>query len=271
MKVSNDIKERMKIGALWLFQSYKVIMGSLLILFVPQKCEELIDNSGSNNLDEYQDVICSVSDNLNKKDDLFHDVTLGFNFICVGLFLITYVVELRRENWCVKYLDINHDYPDNHLDDIIDQKPELKMELRKKNSRYFKITSITSSVYMINLLLSSIIIYDNYVGIQAVTSYTSYVALILLKIYNSLFISYTSLKQEKALSGYITEFSSFNVFDADLEEENNNDSENTVPKDEVELKNKKLHKKVEFKEQPVEEIKFDGVVNNNDVILKVNP
>ena len=69
---------------------------------------------------------------------------------------------------------------------------------------------------MINLILSSIIIYTNYVGIQAVTSYTSYVALILLKIYNSLFISYTSLKGDKALSGYITEFSSFNVFDEDI-------------------------------------------------------
>ena len=265
MKVSNDVKERLKIGALWMFQSYKVIMGSLLILFVPQKCEELIDNSGSTNLDEYQDVICSVSDNLHKTDDTLHDITLFFNFLCVGLFLITYIVELRRENWCVKYLDINHDFPDNHLDDIIDQKPELKAELYKKNNRYFKITSVTSSVYMINLLLSSIIIYDNYVGIQAVTSYTSYVALILLKIYNSLFISYTSLKQEKALSGYITEFSSFNVFDSDIEEENK------VNEDEVELKNKKLNKKVDFKEQPVEELQLDGVVNNNDVILTVNP
>jgi hypothetical protein len=232
MKVSNDIKERLKIGALWIFQSYKVIMGSLLILFVPQKCEELIDNSGSTNLDEYQDVICSVSDNLNKKDDFFHDITLGLNFMCVGLFLITYFVELRRENWCVKYLDINHDYPDNHLDDIIDQRPELKMELRKKNSRYFKITSITSFVYMINLILSSIIIYDNYVGIQAVTSYTSYVALILLKIYNSLCISYESLHNDKALSGYITEFSSFNVFDEDLEYNKIvNDKVETSPED----------------------------------------
>ena len=233
MKVDQDLKERLKIGALWIFQSYKIIMGSLLILFVPQKCEELVDNSGSTNLDEYQDVICSVSDNLNKKDDLFHDITLGFNFLCVGLFLITYFVELRRENWCVKHLDINHDFPDNHLDDIIDQKPELKIELRKKNSRYFKITSITSFIYMINLILSSIIIYDNYVGIQAVTSYTSYVALILLKIYNSLFISYESLHNDKALSGYITEFSSFNVFDEDIKDNNKiiNDKVETSPED----------------------------------------
>ena len=96
---------------------------------------------------------------------------------------------------------------------------------------------------MINLLLSSIIIYNNYVGIQAVTSYTSYVALILLKIYNSLFISYTSLHNDKALSGYITEFSSFNVFDEDLI-----------------IKDKKSVKK----------IKFEGI-DNNDIDLTVNP
>ena len=238
MKVDQDLKERLKIGALWLFQSYKVIMGSLLILFVPQKCEELVEYSGSTD-GEYETKICSVSDNLNKTDDIFHNITLGFNFLCVGLFLITYVVELRREHWCVKHLDINHDFPDNHLDDIIDQKPELKLELRKRNNRYFKITSLTSCVYMINLILSSIIIYDNYVGIQAVTSYTSYVALILLKIYNSLYISYDSLQNDKALSGYITEFSSFNVFDEDIVENDivndkikeNGDGETRSPED----------------------------------------
>ena len=221
-----------------MFQSYKVIMGSLLILFVPQKCEELIDTSSSTSNEEYESVVCSVSDNLHKTDDMFHNVTLGFNFLCVGLFLITYVVELRREHWCVKNLDINHDFPDNHLDDIIDQKPELKAELYKRNNRYFKITSVTSSIYMINLILSSIIIYDNYIGVQAVTSYTSYVALILLKIYNSLFISYTSLKEEKALSGYITEFSSFNVFDEDI---------------------------------IVQEKLKDKPVDNNDINIKINP
>ena len=178
-------------------------MGSLLILFVPQECPENDNN------------VCSLKNNLTKTDDLFHNVALGFNFLCVFLFMGMYFVELRRENWCVKHFDINHDYPDNNLDKIIDEKPELKLELNKRNKRYFKITALASSVYAINLVLSSIIVYTNYVGIQAVTSYISYVALILLKIYNSLCISYTSLTGHKALSGFIMEFSSFNVWDVD--------------------------------------------------------
>ena len=204
MKVNNDLKEKIKVGALFVFQSYKVIMGSLLTLFVPQKCPESETN------------ICSIQDNINKPDDTFHNIALSFNALCVLLFFSTYYIELKREHWCVENLDINHDYPDNHLDDIIDKKPELKLQLRKHNSRYFKSIALTSSVYSVNLLLSSIVIYNNYVGIQAVTSYLSYVALILLKIYNSLYISLDSLKNDKALSGYITEFSSFNVFDEDI-------------------------------------------------------
>ena len=204
MKVNNDLKEKIKIGALFVFQSYKVIMGSLLTLFVPQECPESETN------------ICSLKDNINKHDDTFHNVALGFNVLCVLLFFSTYYIELKREHWCVENLDINHDFPDNHLDDIIDKKPELKLQLRKHNSRYFKSIVLTSSVYSVNLVLSSIVIYKNYVGIQAVTSYLSYVALILLKIYNSLYISLDSLKNDKALSGYITEFSSFNVFDEDI-------------------------------------------------------
>ena len=48
--------------------------------------------------------------------------------------------------------------------------------------------------------------------------------MILLKIYNSIFISYESLHNDKALSGYITEFSSFNVFDKDILDEDEKQS-----------------------------------------------
>ena len=40
--MNNDTIERIKIGFKFIFQSYKVMMGSLLTLFVPQEC--FIDN-----------------------------------------------------------------------------------------------------------------------------------------------------------------------------------------------------------------------------------
>ena len=215
---SVDTKERLKVGALFIFQSYKVIMGSMLSLFVPQLCEN--------------EEVCTISDNLLHHDnDVFHQVTLGFNFLSVLLFIGVYVIELKRENWCVKYLDIDHNIPDNNLETIIKDKPDLLLPLSKHNTLYFKSIFITSIIYSINLALSSILIYDNYAGIPSVTSYMSYVVLILLKIYNSLFISYDYMKNNKALSAYIIEFTSYNKIDVDhahkYEIEDNHSEEDT--------------------------------------------
>ena len=55
MKMDVDTKERMKIILIFLLQSYKVLMGSMLVLFVPQMCD---------------DKVCSIQDNLYKEDGL---------------------------------------------------------------------------------------------------------------------------------------------------------------------------------------------------------
>ena len=234
MKVTNDFKERLKIGGLFIFQSYKVIMGSMLTLFVPQLCED--------------DEVCSIHDNLVKHEDLYHQITLGFNFLSVLLFIGVYGIELRRENWCVKNLDIDHNLPDNNLENAIRDKPELLIPLKKHNTLYFRSMAVTSSIYSVNLVLSSIFIYNNYAGIPSITSYMSYVVLILLKIYNSLFISYDSMTNNKALSGYIMEFSSFNKIDVDFIVQEDKDTG-----------------------KPVEELQLEDCVNNNDINLTVNP
>jgi hypothetical protein len=50
-----------------------------------------------------------------------------------------------------------------------------------------------------------------------------------MKLYNCYFISSSSIKEDKALSAYMTEFSSFNVIDVDMLE----DSEKGEQKQEV--------------------------------------
>ena len=241
---SVDTKERLKVGALFIFQSYKVIMGSMLSLFVPQLCEN--------------EEVCTISDNLLHHDnDVFHQVTLGFILLKynVLLFIGVYVIELKRENWCVKYLDIDHNIPDNNLETIIKDKPDLLLPLSKHNTLYFKSIFITSIIYSINLALSSILIYDNYAGIPSVTSYMSYVVLILLKIYNSLFISYDSMKNNKALSAYIIEFTSYNKIDVDHAHKYNHSEEDTSTNDEkIELVKPVVNLKDVIKD---EDIKID--------------
>lgn len=214
--MNNDTKERLVIGFKFLFQSYKVMMGSLLTLFVPQECN--INN---------ELVICSVQNNI-EKNELINSISLGCNFLSVLLFIGCYIIELKRENFLIKHLDINHDFPDNNLDTILSTKPELSKQLIKFNKFYFTYVKYLVTFYFINLIVSSISIYDHYAGVSTLTSYISYTSLILLKLYNSTYISYKSFKKNRALSSYIIEFSSFNVYDKDFLEQSNDEEKNKI-------------------------------------------
>lgn len=199
MKIDIDLKERLKIIFLFFLQSYKVIMGCLLVVFVPQNCG---------------DHMCTVTDNLYNQNT-FHQACLSFNYISVILFTICYIIELKRENWCVEYLDINKDFSDNHLENVIGDRPELKKQIMTINNRYYISTRITMGFYVINLILSSIYIFFKSLGLTTLTSYLSFVLLIVMKLNNAYLISADTKNNDRLLSSYMCEYQSFNVIDKD--------------------------------------------------------
>ena len=69
MKFDVDTKERIKVIFLFIFQSYKILMGCMLVLFVPQVCDE---------------EVCTLSEKLENRDDK-HMITLFFNGLSVLL------------------------------------------------------------------------------------------------------------------------------------------------------------------------------------------
>ena len=199
MKVDVDTKERMKTIFIFLLQSYKVLMGSMLVLFVPQSCG---------------DSVCSITDNLYREGDL-HRTSLAFNFLSTLCFITCYTIELNRENWCIEHLDISDDYGDNNLPLVLKERPELEMALHKINDRYYYSSQITAGVYSVNLILSTTSIYFNNAGTTTITAYMSFVILILMKLYNSIFVSNDSKKNNMALSAYMSELQSYNIIDKD--------------------------------------------------------
>ena len=199
MKIDVDTKERFKVALIFLLQSYKVAMGSMLLLFVPQKCD---------------DSVCSLIDNLTKTEAM-HVSTLFFNFLSLFAFSLCYTCELNRENWCVHHLDIDKNFGDNNLVNVLKDNPEFDKALTKYNDRYYYTSISASGIYAINLLMSSIVLFNNSAGSTTLTSYLGFVILILMKLYNSVYISTDSKKNDRAFSAYMTEFQSFNVIDVD--------------------------------------------------------
>jgi hypothetical protein len=206
MKIDVDLKERVKIVCLFFLQFYKVIMGTMLSLFVSQKC---IDDS---NITQ----ICTLEDNI-KTDDIYHRSVLIFNGFTLFLFLVIYYYELRRENWCVENFDIDHTIADNNLKNILDENPQLKNKMFLINKRYYFLVKIILFVYFINFILSGGIIFDKNRrnGSTTFTGFISFTLLVSTKLYDSFIVSRNGIKGERIQSSYLKEYSSFNILDTD--------------------------------------------------------
>ena len=222
MKVDQDIVQRIKVTGIFMLQFYKVITGTMLTLFVPQACrqsEEITDDSGIIIPDGLR--ICSITENL-ENNEIYHRFTLYFNILSFLCFIYVYILELQRENWSIKYLDVDKDKSDNALKSIIVNEPKLDKKMDRLNKLYFYGLSVTAIVYAINVLLMINILYQGYHSASTLSCFISFTLLVEMKLYNSLSIAHKSFKEDTMLSAFLTEFVSYNVLDKDYISENNN-------------------------------------------------
>ena len=139
-----DFVQRIKVSGLFFLQLYKITTGTLLTLFIPQKCESFNNSTGL-----IETNICSLNDNYENNNE-YHKKTLYWNIFTMTLFVGYYMIELYRENWSIQYLDIDNDKPDNSLKEIIKNYKELDVKMDRINLYYY---------YIINLLILSIFSY----------------------------------------------------------------------------------------------------------------
>ena len=226
--ISQDFKQRIKVGAIFLLQIYKVTTGTLLSLFVPQACS----SDGSSDSDNGS-RICTLQENFDNADG-YHKTVLYWNMFSMFTFFTYYLIELRREEWAIKYLDIDNDKPDNSLKEIIRQDKELDRRMDKLNLLYYRTLMFNCGTYGINLGLSAKLVKDGYHSSSTLSCFISFALLVLMKLYNSLEVAQQSVKNDKMTSAYMSEFVSFNVLDEDYVKAK---LEDILHKEEEELKN----------------------------------
>ena len=222
MKVDQDIIQRIKVMGIFILQFYKILTGTMLTLFVPQAClqsEEITNGSSIIIPDRVR--ICTITENL-ENNEIYHRFTLYFNMLSFFCFIYVYILELQRENWSIKYLDVDKDKSDNALKSIIVNEPKLDKKMDRLNKLYFYGLSVTAFVYMINMILMINILYQDYHSASTLSCFVSFTLLVTMKLYNSLSIAYYSVKDDTMLSAFLTEFVSFNVLDKDYISVNNN-------------------------------------------------
>lgn len=217
MKIDQDIIQRIKVTGIFMLQFYKVITGTMLTLFVPQACdyaEEISNSSGILIPDGHSVRICSITENF-ENDEIYHKITLYFNMLSFLCFIYVYILELKRENWAIKYLDVDKDKPDNNLKELLVNIPFLDKQMDSLNKLYYLSLIVTSVIYFINVLLMINILYVNYHSTSTISCFVSFTLLVEMKLYNSLSVAYYSVKDDKMMSAFMSEFVSFNVYDKD--------------------------------------------------------
>ena len=195
---SQDATQHIKTTFLFFFTGFKTILATLLSLFVHQVCTDGQE--------------CTFSENVTDLT-LFNTVAVFFNFITLGIFLGMYFLEFYRENWCIKWLDIEKTLPSDNLKTEIQAYTDIKERLQVLNIRYCRYAIFLSGITAINVILSAILVCQYYGGYKTITSFLTNVFLVCDKLYACVYISHASYKEMLPYSAYMKDYIVFNTID----------------------------------------------------------
>ena len=97
------------------------------------------------------EIKCVVYKKTYENSEIYHKTLVYCNGLSMFMFFCSYAIELWREEWCIKYLDIDNDYSDNGLKEIIVKDKHLDMYMDRINKYYYNMIKVTGIFYFINL------------------------------------------------------------------------------------------------------------------------
>ena len=195
-----DFTQKMSVYISFIFELYRVVMGSFLILFVPQKCGE--DS-------------CTIFEPVNAGVRL-NDAAFGVNILTFCLFLGMYYAEIKRETQMITYLHVNTEEPcDNDAvgEALLKLPEEKKLSILRWDKLYLRSGQFALVGFIANAVLSSIAIYENFLDGKTTSSLITNILFMLLKIHETQ--SITNTDQNIFYSAYLNERVQFNDVDPD--------------------------------------------------------
>jgi hypothetical protein len=166
-----DFKQKTNAFIIVLIEIYKVLAASLLILFVPQKCD---------------DHVCSYEENF-ESDSNTYTGGLVINFLTLALFMVLYGIEIKRENRLITYLEVNIAKPSDNVSvgNALNHLPlEKKQAILSLDKIYNKLGKCSIVLFVANSILSGLIVYNYYLDSQTTTTFITNIFFMSGKIYD---------------------------------------------------------------------------------------
>ncbi len=176
---SQDFNQKLNVAITLILEIYRVLMGALLVVFVPQKCE---------------DTICSASQNVNR-DDKLTKAAFSFNIITAFSFLALYFIEVKRENKLINYMEVNK-FTASDNDSVEKALQKLSVVKKQKiwdyDGYYQKCGYASTLSFTINAILSFIVVCQHYLDSKTMTVFFTNILLMGLKVADVFSIANTS-------------------------------------------------------------------------------
>lgn len=193
-----DFQQKSNVYLTLVIELYRVLVGSLLIMFVPQKCGE---------------EVCGMTELVNSKDSV-DNATLAMNIFSLCAFCGLYFVEVKRENKLISYLEVDKTLPTDNdaVGEALIQLPVAKKEsILYLDGLYQKVSYVALAAFLVNSGLSGYTVFNNYLDDKTFTVYLTNVLFMAFKLKEAYDISNT--KKNVFYSAYLTQPVQFNNVD----------------------------------------------------------
>jgi len=177
---------------------YRVMVSSLLLLFIPQKCN---------------DHVCSLNENLSETEIQYKN---GFilNYLTTAAFVLLYATEIRREEKLIKLLEVNPNISTDN--ESVGKRIEVFQEYKKKqlyqvDLQYQIASYLIMCIFIINTIYSWRVIYSHSLGNQTLLNFVTNILFMISKLSNVLVIINTD--KHVFFSAYLNTKVQFNDID----------------------------------------------------------
>ena len=226
---NQDNQQKLKVFTSFGSESFKIVMASLLAVFVPQGCPQTIDKAElfSNtfpglpipvylNGTHYETQLCSFKENFSNLID-YNSFVLAFNFVTLCYFIYLYYIEINREKWMIKHFDYDNEKADDDILELKTTYPTILNQLQVINTKYMKTYKYLFIIYIANFLFSSVLVlHYYYLDFRTITALLTNFILCLTKITTGKTVSNDSFKNNFAISFYNIKHLGFNTIDKKL-------------------------------------------------------
>lgn len=219
MKLSQDRQQKLLVAIFISLDIYRIIVGCFYSIFVPQLCTD------KQTLAEHA---CTLKDNITDLTD-YNTAVIAVNALTAASMLAAFIIELRRELWMIKHLEVDSKKPDDNLVHEIETYEKMKRSFMKKNLHYTISFSVAGGLAILNAVMSAVLMGQYFDGLKTVTTFATNSLLIGMRSAKSLQIAHKCKTEMKALSAYLGEQTTYNTIDPDYRQEAKSNEQNKEP------------------------------------------